>query len=171
MIIKLIGMAMVVISSSLIGFGFAECMASRERELKNLGDAVDLMLGELGYTAMPVKDLICLCAPRVSGLAGEMFDYMHTLINEGESASEAWVNALKNKAPSMSFKKEDADVLINSSYLLEAYELGEQKRSFVQLKSRIVSLATGASELRQKNSKIAKMLGIYGGVLLCVIIF
>jgi len=171
MIIKLIGMAMVVVSSTLIGFGFAECMASRERELSNLADAVDLMLGELSYTAMPVINLVQQAAPRVNGFAGEMFDNMCKLINDGESAQEAWVSAINSKASQMSLKKEDADMLINSSYLFEAYEIDEQKKCFTQLKERLTSLASDASEYKKKNSKIARMLGLYGGILLCVIIF
>ena len=171
MIIKLIGMGLVIISSTLIGFGAAECMASRERELRNLADAMDLMLGELCYSMLSVRDIILKITPQVNGLAGSLFDYMCNCIAEGDSASYAWSRAIDVKAAEMSLKKSDADVLKNCAYLLEGYEAEEQKKNFSQLKSRLTHLASEAGESKKKNGKLARMFGVYGGVVVCIIIF
>lgn len=171
MIIKLIGMAMVFVSSSLIGFGFAECMASRERELANLEDAMEMMLSELGYSAMPIRDIIAVITPRVNGMAGDMLDYMCNLMDRGETVSSAWEGALERKAAGMSLKKSDAEIITKSAYLLEGYELEEQKLSIVRMRDRLSELCKEAGEVKRKNSRIVKMLGIYGGMLLCIMIF
>ncbi len=171
MILKLIGMAMVFVSSSLIGFGFAECMASRERELANLEDAMEMMLSEISYSAMPVRDIIATVTPRVNGMAGEMLDYMCSLMDKGESVSSAWEAALESKAAGMSLKKSDADIITKSAYLLEGYELEEQKLSIVRMRDRLSELSREAGEEKKKNGRIVKMLGIYGGMLLCIMIF
>ena len=169
--LKLIGMLMVFVSSSLIGFGFAECMASRERELANLEDAMEMMLSELGYTAMPVRDIIESVTPWVNGMAGEMLDYMCSLMDKGETVSSAWTSALLCKAPGMSLKKSDAEIITKSAYLLEGYELEEQKLSIVRMRDRLSQLSREAGEVKRKNGRIVKMLGIYGGMLLCIMIF
>lgn len=171
MIIKLFGMAIIMISSVLMGFSFAECMASRERELCNLADAIDLMIGELGYTHLAIKDIFFKISPMVRGETAELFGSICSAIERGESIAYAWTNSLDTKAQAMSLKGEDVSVLKKSSYLLEAYELEEQKNNLMSLKSRVESLASDASESKRKNSRIVKMLGIYGGILLCIIVF
>ncbi len=171
MIFKLIGMGLVIISSTLIGFGAAECMACRERELENLADAMDLMLGELCYSMLPVREIILKISPQVNGLAGSMFDYMCKCISEGDSASYAWNRALDVKAPEMSLKKADADALRTCSYLMEGYEAEEQKKNFSLLKSKLTQLAAEAGDSKRKNGKLARMFGVYGGVIVCIIIF
>ena len=71
----------------------------------------------------------------------------------------------------MSLKPGDTQILEKSGYLLEAYGLEEQKTNLGALRQRVDSLASDAEEYKKKNSKIAKMLGIYGGLLLCIIVF
>lgn len=171
MIIKMVGMGIVMLSSTLIGLSFAECMASRERELLNLADAVELIINELSYTMAPIRDIVLSITPRVRGLAKEMFELMCKRINAGDTAGEAWIYALAGRATAMSFKKEDADCLGLCSSLLDAYEIDEQKTRLTTLKGKLISLADEAAESKKKNSRVVRMLGVYGGVLLCVIIF
>ncbi len=171
MIIKAIGMITIVLSSALLGFGFAECMASRERELENLASAVDRMIGELSYTHLAMKEIIFRVCPSVTGEAREMFENMCTSIQKGESVTFSWCNALDEKAQLMSLKKEDAEALKKCAYLLEAYELEEQKSCLEALKDKLKSLSQDAAKVKNKNSRIVKMLGIYGGVLICIIVF
>ncbi len=171
MIIKLIGMAIILSSSVLLGFGFAQCMASREDELLSLADSIELMTGELSYGHFSVKDIFFKVCPMLRGHTGEMFEIICTAIEKGDSAPLAWSDAIDEKAHSMCLKKEDADTLKNSAYLLEAYELEEQKSNLSALKDRIMTLAKEATEAKKKNSRIVKMLGIYGGILICIIVF
>ena len=170
MVLKLIGMLLVFVSSSLIGFGFAECMASRERELDNLSDAIDMMLSELSYGALPMRDVVSVVAPRVCGIAGEMLGLMCSLMDSGDTVSSAWEVAILQKAYTMSLRQSDRNILIKSAYLFEEYELEEQKKSLVRLRDKLSSLSSAAGEEKKKNSRIVKMLGVYGGVLLCIII-
>lgn len=171
MIIKLLGMGIIMLSSSLMGICFAECMASREKELINLLDAAEMISNELSYSMSPIKDIVCSIAPMVKGVCAEMFGVFKEQIEKGKTASEAWSYALDKKAAAMSLKKEDASYLKMLSTMFDAYEIDEQKRRINELKLRLSSLADNAQKAKNKNSKIAKMLGVYGGVLLCVIIF
>lgn len=171
MIIKMLGMGIVMLSSTLIGLSFAECMASRERELLNLADGIEHIINELSYTMAPVKEIVLNTASGVRGVAGDMFTLMCQRIEKGDTVGEAWTYSLNKKAPAMSLKKEDADYLALCSSLFDAYEIAEQKTRLTTLKGKLIYLASEASETKKKNSKVVKMLGVYGGVLLCVIIF
>lgn len=171
MIIKIIGMCVVFISSGLIGLSFAECLASREKELLNIGNAVDIMSGELSYSASSVKDIILKITPRVRGEAKKMFETMSFYIEKDEPSSKAWEKSIMKNAPRMSLTKADAEFLSSLGFLLNAYEAEEQKNHFIELREKINTLAGEAGESKQKNSKMLKMLGFYGGALLCVIMF
>ena len=73
MIIKLAGMLIVVSSSALIGFRFSDAMIRREKELLNLSDAINLMLGELEYTHLCIKDIFFKVYPVAKGETKEFF--------------------------------------------------------------------------------------------------
>ena len=146
-------------------------MASREKELINLLDAAEMISNELSYSMSPIKDIVCSISPMVKGVCGEMFEVFKTQIEKGKTASDAWDYAIDKKSAAMSLKKEDASYLKMLSNMFDAYEIDEQKRRITELRSRLASLADNAQKAKNKNSKIAKMLGVYGGVLICVIIF
>ena len=71
----------------------------------------------------------------------------------------------------MALKNSDCEILTKSGYLFDAYSLDEQIANLGELKRRIENLACDALQYKKKNSRIVKMLGIYGGILLCIIVF
>ena len=171
MIIKLFGMAVILFSSVAIGFRTADTMESRESELRNLSDALTLMLGELEYTHLSIKDIFVKVMPLVKGEADELFRNICGELEKGESASKAWADSVVTCSPLLPFKTSDCEVLEKSGYLLEAYGLEEQKTNLNALKHRVDLLASDAEDFKKKNSRIARLLGIYGGLLLCIIVF
>ncbi len=171
MIFKLIGAVLVMVSASLIGCCFAECMVSRERELANLADAVLLMSDQLGYTLEPVKQLFLKVSPNTKGKVSLLFDKISALVDDGFTAGEAWCGALETLAPVMSLKKSDCEYISNCSDAFLAYDASQQKLQLQNLSERIRALAFEAGEEKRKNCKLVRMLGIYGGVMICAILF
>ena len=113
MIIKLGGILLVMISTTLLGFGFAECMSSRERELKNLADAIGCMINELEYSLEPVKILFKKVMLNAKGFSYELFEEIEKYINDGKTVSEAWEFAIRKKATVMCLNKNDCETLVN----------------------------------------------------------
>ena len=171
MIIKFFGMAIVLVSSSLIGFSYAERMASRERSLATLADAAGLMHSELLYSRLAIGDIIFCVTPRLDGAVREFFDTMRHFMQRGESASEAWINSIEQNAGLMQIKYEDAELIKNSAHLLEVYDFDEQERALTSLGERLSLASQKAALSAGKNSRIVKMLGVYCGILACIIIF
>ena len=171
MIIKLFGMIIIMFSSVALGFRMSDAMVQREYELKNLSDALTMMLGELGYTHSCIKDIFFKVNSLVKGETRELFDCICTKLERGESASIAWSTSVGENIDLMSLKPADCNQLQNYGYLLEAYGLDEQKTNLEALKMRVDSLAVDAEQFKKKNSRIVRMLGIYGGILLCIIVF
>ena len=171
MIIKILGMSIVFLSSCAIGFSFGECFVSREKELRNIYEVIELMEGELGYTMLSVKELFIKIAPRAKGASKNMFELLVHKLEEGMTPSEAWKFSLEKKAPSMSLKKSDCDILLSLSHLFEAYEYHEQQSYFSRLKAELSTLISIAGESCKKNLKLVRMLGVYGGALICIIMF
>ena len=171
MIIKVIGMVIVLASSGLIGFSFAECMASRERELVNLSHMIDNIINELEFTMAPIGEIIKTIACRNHGKANTFMQIMCQELERGHGVADAWKCALEKSGPSMSFKQSDCKYLSSSGFLLESYEIEEQLERLRTLKTRILSLAEEAKKEKDKNSRTVRMMGIYAGLLLCVIIF
>ena len=170
-IIKLIGMGVVLVSSGLMGFGIAECMISREKELYNLADLINSVINELEFTLNPVGEIILSVASDAKGMTKELADSMCTKLKEGESVSQAWEYALKVCGRTMSLRQTDCNMLASWSSLFNAYEINEQINRLHLLKNRILQVAESAGNEKNKNGKLVRMMGIYGGILLCVIIF
>lgn len=171
MIIKIVGMVLVMVSASLIGCCVAQCFAARERELYNLADAVELMINELEYSLEPIKFIFYKVQPYAKGAVSDLYDIISQYINEGMSASDAWQKALEKHAHSMCLKKSDCEFLKSCSDVFYAYEAEQQRLQLQLLKKKIEQLGGEAKNTRKKNDKLAKMLGVYGGVLLCAMLF
>lgn len=171
MIVKLIGIALVMTSATLIGWGFSECIITRERELLNISDAVGLMLDELEYSLEPVKFLFARVQPYTKGGVYGLFENISARIEEGAGAGEGWCSALEELAPSLCLKKSDRDFLINCSDAFFAHEAHRQRAQLKGLQSKIRLLAQEAGEFKRKNCKLVRMLGVYGGVMLCAVLF
>ena len=171
MIFKLLGITLIMVSSSLIGFGFFECMSSRERELRNLSDAVSSMINELDYSLDAVKFLFQKALPTVKGDVFELFEKITEYIAEGKSANEAWSISVREKAAVMCLTKSDCNFLVNCADAFSAHEVQQQKSQLKGLQSRILVLADAAAEAKRKNGKLVQILGVYGGVFLCAVLF
>ena len=71
----------------------------------------------------------------------------------------------------MSLKKSDSDYLTSCSDAFLAYDAGRQKLQLDALSDKICALAREAGEDKKKNCRLVRMLGVYGGVLICAILF
>ncbi len=171
MIIKALGMCLVFLSCCAIGFCLGECYVSRVKELKNLYGFFELMEGELQYSVLSVKELFLSVSPRVQGVTGEMLSLLCRKLEQDYTVPDAWKYALEKKAPSMSLKKTDCDTLKSLSHLFVSYSLEEQQEHFSRLKREVEVLIKEAEESRHKNLRLVRMLGVYGGALLCIIMF
>lgn len=171
MIIKIIGMLLVMVSASFIGYSFSQCFVSRETELFNLADSVELIINELEYSMEPVKHLFYRVQPFTKGCVNDLYTLITRYIGEGMEAADAWSVAIEKTSPMMCLKKSDCNYLKTCSDMFYAYEAEQQKNQLRALKNKIEQLADEAAVCRRKNSRLAGMLGIYGGVLICAVLF
>jgi len=171
MITKIFAVVLIMISSTLLGMCIAECMSTRVKELRNLADAIGVMHDQLDYTLEPVKFLFKKSIFAAKGSAGNVFEKISESVDSGKSASEAWRIAIENYKMTMCLSKKDYDVLIGCSDSFCATELEQQKTLLKGLQSRIVSLADNAFEFDRKNSRLARAIGVYGGIFICAVFF
>jgi len=170
-IIKFLGMGIIMLSSTLMGICFSQRLASRERELNNLYNSLQMLFNELSFSMAPIKDIMCTLSYVAQGECKEMLELLKHHIESGKSAPESWVYSIEKCAHKMSLTKEDMQYLVMMSPAFDAYEIDEQKMRLKEIMQRILLLAENAKNVKTKNSKLVKMLGVYGGVLLCIIIF
>lgn len=171
MITKIFAITLIMISTTLLGMSFADCMSTREKELRNLADAIGLMSDQLDYTLEPVKFLFKKVLFAAKGSSGILFEKISENVDSGKTASEAWKSAIENCKMTMCLSKKDYDILIGSSDSFCATELEQQKSLLKGLQSRIVALADNAFEFNRKNNRLARAIGIYGGIFICAVLF
>lgn len=171
MIIKIIGIALVMISATLIGFCLSECMVCREREVGNLGDAVAIMEDCLECTMEPVGRLFGKALPHVKGGVHDMFALTDKYVADGMSASKAWCAALDESACALCLRRSDCEYLKACADSFCANDIGQQKMQLKSLRSKISMLGDDIKNYNNKNCRLYKALGVYGGVFLCAVLF
>jgi len=171
MIIKFFALGLIMISATLLGLNIAHSMSSREKELRNLADAVGKMVDELDYTLEAVKFLFKKTAIYAKGTANNVFLKISEYVDSGKSASEAWKLSIQNNRFSMCLSKNDYDVLIANADSFSANELEQQKALLKALQSRITLLADNAFEFNRKNNRLVQSIGVYGGIFICAVLF
>ena len=111
MILKILGVALTIISSSAIGFEIASAYLKEIKQCKQLISALEYVENELTYRHSPLPELFCMFSSRDSGPIGKVLvrtgemlneqisasvnDCMNIAITEAEGLSDKLVNVLK----------------------------------------------------------------------------
>ena len=93
---KWIGMFLVVISSSGLGFWMAGRWQERLKQMEHLRQLIYFLKGEIVYSHAPLAEALERVGKRGGGLLGDFFERVsrRILIQEGESLREIWNSEL-----------------------------------------------------------------------------
>lgn len=168
--IKIVGMTLVLLSSSMLGYLYSLKFSKRINTLRLLISALNLLITEISYTRVPLSEAFVkvskLADPKIKTL---FLNTAHILENSlGYTASEAWYAALKGISE-LNLNNEDIEILKSFGDGLGNSDIYSQENNYKLTVELLKNQLKNAEKSGEKNEKMYKNLGILLGIAIIII--
>ncbi len=172
MIIKLFLGVLIIISSTIIGIAMANKYAMRPVQLRALQSGINILQTEIIYFSSPLPEALYKVSKSISDDIRIIFDKASKglLDKKQYTVNEVWTRAVEDSMDTTTLTEEDKVILINFGLGLGSSDKESQLRHFQLVMEQIKNQEIKAEEIRKKNEKLYKSLGILGGMAITVLI-
>ncbi len=167
LIFRLFILAMIIVTSSIIGILLSRKYANREKEIKEMKNALNIFATKIKFTYEPIPNVFMEIANKIEGNIGTIFDRAVSRMKE-QPAGEAWVQALQESKNNLN--KEDISVIQNLGRLLGQTDLEGQLSEIEVVNDFLTAQLENASEERRKNEKMYRTLGLVAGLTIAIVL-
>lgn len=170
--IRIIGIILVMTSSTLAGLYLANIETFRKKDLKEMKKALIILLSEIEYTLTPLPQAMDNISKRVEEPISNIFSEFCENLNKktGQGISEVWLEVLDKNKGNTYFENEDIEHLKSFGKTLGYLDTGFQINS---ISITIKYMEDKIEELNMtslKNKKLYQSLGVLCGLLICIVL-
>lgn len=173
MMLKIIGSIIVLISCSLTGYKYSLKYSRRPQELRVLQGLFQLFENEIGFMSSVLKDAFLKIYTCTESKSAIFFKACVEELDkeEGLNAREAWVKGVEKNIKNTSLDNEDKEILISFGKMLGSSDLDGQIKNIRLTIKKLELQEDKAEELRRRNEKMYKHLGVLCGLAIVIILF
>ena len=169
--VKIIGLCLLVISSSMIGFYKSLEFSERLTNLINLKWCFLLIKGEIRYQPSPLPELFQRISAKMEHKYKDIFQTLAQELQkkEGKGFSEIWGFVWKKEEQKLSFQKEDIEVLLTFGETFGYLDKETQLHNLEYLITQLEGQIQDAKQKKQSGQKLYQTLGVIGGFFLAIL--
>jgi stage III sporulation protein AB len=172
MIIKIIGSVLLLCATSLIGFSLAADCSKRPKVLRELQILLQMFENEISYLSnLLVQSFERIYTGSKTEAALIFKEAAENLASPGITADAAWEKAVESIYSKLGLNKEDKAILVTFGKMLGNSDLEGQINNIRLVSSQLKLQELKAEEMRQKNEKMYKSLGVLCGLALVIVLF
>ncbi len=172
MIIKIIGAVVLISATSLIGFSLAADCSKRPRTLRELQALMQMLENEISYLSNLLSEAFMRIYENSNVDASIIFKTAaQNLKNSGVTADAAWEKSIDENYARLSLKKEDKAILVNFGRMLGNSDLEGQLNNIKLVSSQLKLQELKSEEMKQKNEKMYRSLGVLSGLAITIMLF
>lgn len=172
MLIKLIGSAMVITATTVLGIMLAKFKTDRVRQLRCLISALNIFETEIKFSLSLLPDAFIKISRSIDEKAGEIFSYTAQQISHYRiSACDAWDDAINRVKPNLCIVKEDTEILLSLGSSLGEMDTENQIKSVRLVIEQLKHQEFKAEEDRAKGERLFRSLGVLSGLAIVIILF
>lgn len=169
--LKLIGATLVLASTTLTGFHFANLLAERTKQLRALLMSLQMLETEIYYGSTPLEVAFQKLSQQEHKLIAKLFnncsEYLQTL--DGVTTYECWKKALDEMKGSLALKKTEIEWLYHFGQVIGSSDRDDQKKHIKLLMSHLQKQEQEAQEDQNRYEKMYKTLGVLGGLVIVIL--
>lgn len=171
LVIKIIFSTIIITSTALIGYISSHRYVLRLQQLKNLYIAFQLLETEILYATNPLPLAMKRTGEKSSKVIGNIFLDTYKIFKrkEGHSVEEAWNMAIDGQFHKTALKEEDKDILVDFGKNLGGTDKENQVKNFQWVYIQLEKQQQLAEQLRMKNGKLHKSLGLLVGMAIVIV--
>ena len=164
--IKFIDIVLIIIVCAYIGINKAKTFSLRVNKLRNLKSSFNIFKTKLEFTYEPIKEIFDSISHLIYDEKNNIFkSYISNL--ENDNYEDAWTLAVAEN--SYGFSKEDIDIVTSFGKLLGKTDLKGQMNEIELADEFLDKQIIEAEEIRKKNDKLYKSLGVIIGITIAII--
>jgi stage III sporulation protein AB len=172
MIIKFLGAVVLISATSLIGFSLANDCSKRPRALRELQTLLLMLENEISYLSNLLSEAFNRIYEGTNSDTAILFsEAAKNLSTNGVTADSAWEKSIEENYAKLSLNKEDKAILITFGKMLGNSDLDGQLNNIKLMSSQLKLQELKAEEMRLKNEKMYRSLGVLGGLAITIILF
>lgn len=162
--IKFLIIIFIILVSSYIGFCKANTYVEREKEIKNILNSLDFLKNKIEYTNLFLKDIFLEISKNIYKDKNNMF---LNCVDSDLSIRNSFKEEINNN---LKLDKEDKNVLINLALDLGTMDKKLQISKIDICYNFLLKNLKDAEELRIKNTKMYRTLGVVSGLVISIIL-
>ncbi|MBP3255282.1 MAG: stage III sporulation protein AB [Clostridia bacterium] len=166
-IIKYIILFVILGISSYIGILLSKKYSNREKELKELKNAISILGTQIKFTYEPLPTLFKQIGEITKGNIGEIFTNAYIKM-ENNSAGDAWKNAVEESSGNLN--KEDKEIIKRLGNLLGQVDVEGQLKEITLVNEFINGQIEKAEQERKKNERLYRVLGATIGMAIVIVL-
>ena len=162
--IKFLIIIFIIVISSYIGFLKGNVYVEREKEIKNILNSLDYLRNKIEYTNLFLKDIFNCISDDVYKGKDNMFKKS---LNSNLSLRNSFKEEIKNNSK---INDEDKSILLNFAMDLGTMDKKLQISKIDICTNFLTKNLKNAEELKIKNTKMFKVLGVVSGLVISIIL-
>lgn len=170
--LKIIGIILIMFSSSFFGYQKASAYKKRVLELNEFKKGVEMFETEIRFVRTPLCEAFDKIGGKLTGSVSSLFaDFSkkYVLLN-GMSVNEIWNAVIDENTKNTYLCNDDIKIVKDFGVCLGITDTEGQINNIMSVLDRIESQINCAKDLEQKNAKLYQSLGIYSGVLISILL-
>lgn len=169
--LRMIGAALVVVSSTGIGFRIARDFRRRPQQLRLLSQAIRLLESEIEYTVTPLPQALERVGNRTDSPISMLFLEAARRLKAGDvSVESAFSDAIDSVRFELALKQADLEVLRDFGQTLGTSDRTTQVQQIQVLLTQLDRLLADARESQQKNERLWQYLGVISGLMIVILL-
>lgn len=171
--IKLMGLFIIIVSSTTIGFYYGDRLKKRLFELKELQRSIYLLKNEINFTHSLLPDALMKINEKSTSAIGNIFkDISNVMTNsEDKDIYNCFLWSINKNKNLLSLKKEDLDILLDLSKSLGEMDIDGHNDLFGLAIDNLNKSIKNAEYTLEKNIKMYRYLGFSFGAMVAIILF
>ncbi len=170
---KFLGAVLILVTSTSIGFLFSKRYRDRPRQLRQLKSALQTLEAEIMYGLTPIQEAAVHLKEQlpkpINGFFSRLVDEM--ALRDGRSFNQIWVDVLEAFWPTTALKQAEKEIWKQFGQTLGQSDRTNQQKHIQLALSHLEREENEARVAQSQYEKMAKSLGVLGGILLVILLF
>lgn len=170
--LKLVGASLIIISTTLIGFYFAQKLSDRTKQIRALQMSMQVLETEIVYASTPLLDAFKKMNSVGNEIVIQFFKriayYLENL--DGETTSTCWRKALQDMEPKLALKKDEVEWIRHFGQVVGISDSEDQQKHLRILMTNLQKAEKVAEEEQGKYEKMYRTLGLLSGLVIVILL-
>lgn len=171
--IKIMGIILIVASSTVLGFSYGEKFKKRLKELKEFQRGVYVLKNEINFTHSLLPDAFNKvyekCEEPIAGIFKEASDLLFS--NEENDVNSCFVQSINKNVDKLSLTKDDISIFLDFTKSLGEMDIEGHNDMFVLTLENLGKAIQDAEYNLDKNVKMYRYLGFSFGAMIGIILY